>query len=70
MEAVINLDVKNKALLDETAAKELVVLGAGESGIGAALLAGKNGYKVFVSDGGLIKDQYKKELIENEIEFE
>ena len=44
------------------AAKYIVVLGAGESGTGAALLAQKMGYKVFVSDFGPIADQYKKEL--------
>ena len=48
----------------------LVILGSGESGIGAALLAKQKGLKVFVSDAGMIKPAYKKELIENEIEFE
>jgi UDP-N-acetylmuramoylalanine--D-glutamate ligase len=51
-------------------AEGLIILGAGESGIGAALLAKQKGYKVFVSDGSPIKEQFKKELIENEIEFE
>lgn len=48
----------------------ICVLGAAESGIGAALLAKLNGYKVFVSDGGTIKPNYKKELEDNDIEFE
>lgn len=48
----------------------LVVLGAAESGIGAAILAKRKGYTVFVSDGGTIKPHYKKELIDNNIEFE
>jgi len=48
----------------------LVILGGGESGIGAALLGQKNGYDVFVSDGSVIKKKYKQELIENRIEFE
>ena len=48
----------------------LVVLGAGESGVGAALLGKQRGYHVFVSDAGKIKDHYKQELINNEIEFE
>ena len=48
----------------------LVILGAGESGVGAALLAKKQGYPVFVSDMGIIKDVYKRELLENGIEFE
>ena len=48
----------------------LAILGAGESGIGAALLGKRNGYDVFVSDAGVIKEKYKQELIENRIEFE
>ena len=48
----------------------VVVMGAGESGVGAALLSKKQGYKVFVSDGGTIKDNYKKELTDNRIEWE
>ena len=48
----------------------LVILGAGESGIGAALLAIQKGYDVFVSDGGVIKAEHKKELIDNNIAFE
>ncbi len=48
----------------------LVILGSGESGIGAALLGKQKGYSVFVSDAGMIKPAYKQELIENEIEFE
>ena len=50
--------------------KRLVILGGGESGVGAALLGKQNGYEVFLSDAGKLKDQYKKELIENAIEFE
>ncbi|MCK7559596.1 hypothetical protein MKQ70_33460 [Chitinophaga sedimenti] len=49
---------------------KLVILGAGESGIGAALLAKQKGFDVFVSDGGPIKDIYKQELAVNSIEFE
>lgn len=48
----------------------LVILGGGESGVGAALLGKQKGYDVFVSDGGAIKDKYKQELIENNIAFE
>jgi len=51
-------------------AKKLVILGAGESGIGTALLAKQKGYEVFVSDGGTIKANFQKELEENHIEFE
>ncbi|HEY0611500.1 MAG TPA: UDP-N-acetylmuramoyl-L-alanine--D-glutamate ligase [Chitinophaga sp.] len=50
--------------------QKLVILGAGESGIGAALLGKKQGYEVFVSDGGTIKDIYKQELAVNHIPFE
>lgn len=50
--------------------KRIVILGAGESGIGAAILAKQKGYAVFVSDGGSIKDVYKKELEQYQIEFE
>jgi len=50
--------------------KKLVVLGAGESGVGAALLAKQQGYDVFVSDAGKLKDKYRKALHENEIAFE
>lgn len=50
--------------------KEIVILGGGESGIGAALLANKNDQKVYVSDAGLIKEKYKRELINNKIDFE
>lgn len=48
----------------------LAILGAGESGVGAALLAKANGYQVFVSDAGMIKDHYKEELTQAGIDFE
>ena len=48
----------------------LVILGGGESGVGAALLGKKVGYDVFVSDGGPLKQAYKQELFDNGIEFE
>ncbi|MDC3308677.1 UDP-N-acetylmuramoyl-L-alanine--D-glutamate ligase [Crocinitomicaceae bacterium] len=50
--------------------KYIAVIGAGESGVGAALLAQKLGAEVFVSDYGSIKENYKKELEENSISFE
>jgi len=46
------------------------VLGAGESGIGAALLAKSKGYQVFVSDKGSIKEHFKNELLQHQILFE
>lgn len=48
----------------------IVILGAGESGVGAAMLAQKQGFDVFVSDFGLIPDQYKSQLQELNIAFE
>ncbi len=48
----------------------IIILGAAESGIGAALLAKQQGHNVFVSDGGAIKEVYKQELINNNIPFE
>ena len=48
----------------------LIILGAGESGVGAALLAKQQGYNVFVSDGGFIKELYKIALQKNNIDFE
>ena len=51
-------------------AKKLVILGAGESGIGTALLAKQKGYDVFVSDASIIKANFQKELEDNAIVFE
>ncbi|PSK94735.1 UDP-N-acetylmuramoyl-L-alanine--D-glutamate ligase [Taibaiella chishuiensis] len=48
----------------------IVVLGAGESGNGAAILARRKGYAVFVSDNGPIKPHYKQELEEEGIGYE
>ena len=48
----------------------MVILGGGESGVGTALLAKQQGYDVFVSDGGMIKENYKQELTDNNIRFE
>lgn len=50
--------------------KLISILGAGESGIGAALLAKAKGFAVFVSDKGEIADKYKKILLANKIDFE
>ncbi|WP_456379413.1 UDP-N-acetylmuramoyl-L-alanine--D-glutamate ligase [Lutibacter sp.] len=50
--------------------KQLVVLGAGESGIGTAILGKQKGYNVFVSDKGTIAKKYKKVLLNNDISFE
>ncbi len=50
--------------------KRIVVLGAGESGAGAAVLAKKEGFEVFVSDTSAIKDKYKDMLNAHGIEWE
>ncbi|HVW97959.1 MAG TPA: UDP-N-acetylmuramoyl-L-alanine--D-glutamate ligase [Mucilaginibacter sp.] len=50
--------------------RRIAVLGAGESGVGAAYLAQQRGYDVFVSDSGPIADKYKAQLQEWRIAFE
>ena len=50
--------------------KRIVILGAAESGAGAAVLAKKEGFDVFVSDMSTIKDKYKKMLDDHGIEWE
>jgi len=50
--------------------KNIAIIGAGESGVGAALLAKKMGYDVWVSDIGEIKSEFVMEMIMNQIAFE
>ncbi len=50
--------------------EKLVVLGAGESGVGTAILGNKEGYEVFVSDSKRIAEKYKNVLLNLGIEFE
>ena len=50
--------------------EKIIILGSGESGVGAAILAQKQGMDVFVSDFGKIKQAYKDELIALNIAFE
>lgn len=50
--------------------ERIVILGGGESGTGAALLAKQKGYDVFVSDQSQLKDKYKLELTQHQIVFE
>jgi len=50
--------------------KKLVILGGGESGVGAALLGKRQGYDVFLSDQGTLKPIYRTTLAEAGIEFE
>ena len=50
--------------------RKIVILGGGESGVGAALLCKQQGYDVFLSDGGKLKEVYQQELQSYGIEFE
>ncbi|MBQ4393979.1 MAG: UDP-N-acetylmuramoyl-L-alanine--D-glutamate ligase [Paludibacteraceae bacterium] len=50
--------------------KRIVVLGAGESGSGAAILAKEKGFDVFVSDCGTISDPYRALLDQNDVKWE
>ncbi len=50
--------------------KRFVILGGGESGVGAALLAKQQGYHVFLSDGSSLKNEYRNELQDAGIDFE
>lgn len=49
--------------------KRLIILGGGESGVGAALLAKEEGYEVVLMDDGSLKDVYRKELQQTGISF-
>ena len=49
---------------------KLVILGAGQSGVGTAILGKKEGFEVFVSDYGKIKNCYKQVLLHHEINWE
>lgn len=50
--------------------KRIVILGAGESGVGSAVLAQKQGFEVFVTDSGSLKDKYREKLVALSIPFE
>ncbi|HEY0732335.1 MAG TPA: UDP-N-acetylmuramoyl-L-alanine--D-glutamate ligase, partial [Chitinophagaceae bacterium] len=49
--------------------KRMVILGGGESGVGAAILAKQKGYDVFLFDEGSLKDGYRNELKQASVEF-
>ncbi|MFA5815168.1 MAG: UDP-N-acetylmuramoyl-L-alanine--D-glutamate ligase [Bacteroidales bacterium] len=51
-------------------AEKIVILGAGESGVGSAILARKAGFSVLVSDAGKIKPDYKQTLLDMDFELE
>lgn len=59
-----NFNIKDKMT------KSITIIGAGESGYGAAMLAKKNGYEVFVSEYKSIRDDLKQKFIDNSIDFE
>jgi len=50
--------------------KRIVILGAGESGAGSAVLAQKQGFDVFVTDSGTVKEKYREILVAHKIAFE
>ena len=50
--------------------EKIVILGGGESGVGAAILAKMKGFEVFLSDNGLIPSEKKQTLKKYDIEFE
>ncbi|NND88945.1 MAG: UDP-N-acetylmuramoyl-L-alanine--D-glutamate ligase, partial [Flavobacteriaceae bacterium] len=50
--------------------KKLIVLGGGESGVGTAILGKQQGFDVFVSDFGTIKNKYKDDLLHNDLDWE
>lgn len=50
--------------------KRIVVLGGGESGVGAAILSKKQGFEVFLSDSSVLKSEYKTQLEQNGIQWE
>lgn len=56
--------------MENTEKRRLVVLGAGESGTGAAILAKDKGFDVFLSDSGTIAPRYRRQLEEEGIAFE
>ena len=65
-----NTNQANQNLPLQGAGALIAILGAGESGVGAAYLAQQQGYDVFVSDFGAIAGDYKKQLLGWNISFE
>jgi len=60
-----NIEIEIKGM-----SKRIVILGAGESGVGAALLAKAKGFEAFVSDMSAVKENYKNILLKHAIPFE
>ena len=65
-----NTNITNQKLPFQGAGGAICILGAGESGVGAAYLAQQKGFDVFVSDFGAIADNYKQQLVDWKISFE
>jgi UDP-N-acetylmuramoylalanine--D-glutamate ligase len=65
-----NIHADQSSFSLENMGPRIVILGAGESGVGAAYLAQQQGYDVFVSDFGAIATNYKKQLEDWKIPFE
>lgn len=65
-----NIPHRTPSPSEKAGMRRLVILGAGESGVGAAILAQQKGFDVFVSDFGVIKDVYQEELKKYNISFE
>lgn len=63
------IDKTNKDI-QQNNSKRIVILGGGESGVGTAILAKKEGFDVFLSDNGKLKDNYRDELEKHNIAFE
>jgi UDP-N-acetylmuramoylalanine--D-glutamate ligase len=64
------MEGEKKSFIKPVSNGYILILGAGESGTGTALLAKKKGLKVFVSDKGKIEDKYKNVLLNTGIDFE
>ena len=65
-----HISLKTSSGEEASAGKRLVILGAGESGVGTAILAKKMGYEVFISDRGRIKEKYRNVLAQFDFDYE
>ena len=64
----MKVNLENKST--KNSSSRVVIIGAAESGVGAAVLAVKKGFEVFISDNGKIKEEYKHLLLHHSIPFE
>lgn len=69
---MLQKELQNNSALSNVSVQgaKLVILGGGESGVGAAILGKQKGYDVFLSDGGKLRPVYKQELLDAGIDFE